>query len=587
MEKSPGILFDEAFSHHEKGLLPEAEAGYRDVLATDPDHAEALHFLGVLLHQKGEFEAAIKSIRHADQLTPGNPTILYNLGVVLQEAGDFEEAEIPYRNVVELSPGHISAWVNLGNLLSDKGAHAEAIECHRNALKLQPDLAEHHLRLGTSLRRVGDIEGAMTQLGVALTLAPDDAGIHSALIETSPLEPGIDFQALAARTREWSRRHAPRDTPPFSGQSKSLEDDSPLRIGFMMTDQIHSLAPRILPPLLEVFQRDPTVYTVCYANRRLSCPRHERSRKASDLWQEIAEIPDGPLYQQIRADQIDILIDLAGHAPGNRLSVVALRAAPVQISWMGAFDGSGMAAFDYLLTDEILLPGTHGSVITELPIHLSRHFVAREAPSDAPPISEPPLGRQGYPTFGCLAPPEMISYPIIQIWSELLHRSPDARLLLVGKGMEDPAIRTRLAGLFTSQGVAPERIRLLQADSESDAFAACRHIDLALDPAPVSSYEGAFRALWMGVPVVTCPGDAPSSRLANSLLHFADIEGSMAGDWGQYIDLALHLVEEKSLLTEVRHKIRPLIQASQIFDHGSFADELLRRLREIHSHSQA
>ena len=236
---------------------------------------------------------------------------------------------------------------------------------------------------------------------------------------------------------------------------------------------------------------------------------------------------------------------------------------------------------DYILTDPFHTPESFDEYYSETPIRLPRDYIPYEPPAYAPEVGPLPMLEAGFPTFGCLNNPTKISFPAIQIWSEILRDVPEARLILKYKGMDDRSVILRIHGLFASQGVSPDRIELLGQTQHRAHLEVFNRIDVALDPFPYSSGLSACEAIWMGVPVVTCPGDTFASRHTLSHLSNAGISGSIAQDWSEYVDLAINLVRNPDELKKVRESMRGQVAASPLCDLDGYAEDFVKAMREI------
>ncbi|MBL9152788.1 MAG: tetratricopeptide repeat protein [Verrucomicrobiales bacterium] len=565
---------------HQQGKLAEAREIYEGILRTQPDHPEALHLVGLVLHQQGENARAAEVLRRAAELQPGNAAYHYNVGVVLQKLGQDPEAEIAYRQAIALDPAMISAWVNLGNLLVDWGHFGEARDCHRNALRLDVNSAEHHVRLARTLRLIGDIDGAVSHLGVAVALDPADDKAHSALLFTSQYEPGLDATELTRRHVAWGARLA-RATPLPPAPARAAADPAPITVGFISADFGNHPVGIFVAPLLERLQKRGEIRTICYNDADKEDEFIRRNRRTASEWRDIANTDDDTVAARMREDGVEILFELAGHTEQNRLPLLARRPAPVQVSWAGYVGTTGLEAIDYLLSDAWQSPDGSEGHYTETLLRFPYDYIGYEPPLYAPDPGPLPLLETGYPTFGCLNNPAKINPLTIRLWSRLLREIPAARLILKYKGMDDPVVRHRILGGFAANGVDPNRIEVMGQTSHVEHLRTFRRIDVALDPFPYSGGLSTCEAIWMGVPVVTCPGEAFASRHSLSHLSNAGITDTIARDGNDYIRIATHLVTHPKDLAARREGLREQVNASPLCDLDAFADDFVRAIQAI------
>jgi predicted O-linked N-acetylglucosamine transferase (SPINDLY family) len=272
-------------------------------------------------------------------------------------------------------------------------------------------------------------------------------------------------------------------------------------------------------------------------------------------------------------DGIDILVDLAGHTAENRLLVFARKPAPVQITWLGYPNTTGMPVMDYRLTDEIAdPPGEAGHYHSETLIRLPDGFLCYSPPDDAPEVSGLPARQSVRITFGSFNNLPKINEAVIALWSRLLLQVPQSDLLLKSKQFADAHVRQRFLDLFTSHGIAAERITLQpRVPSTAGHLALYDRVDIGLDPFPYNGTTTTCEALWMGVPVITLRGDRHAGRVGASLLTRVGLKELIAESEAHYIEIGKKLARDLDGLEELRTDLRARMQASTLCDGQSFA----------------
>lgn len=566
-----------ALSLHQAGDHDGAGEVYEEILGMDPGHEEALHLYGLLLHQRGESEAGLGRIRSALERQPANAVYLYNLGVILQELGRDGEAADAYRKCLGINPDNASAWVNLGNLLADHGHFGEALEAHRNATKLLPEDLENHLRIARDLRLIGDIEGSLALLGEILGQRPDHESAWSAMLFTSQYQPGIDRAELLRRHSAWAARFP----APSASAKRKRTKAAALRVGFLSPDLGNHPVGIFAAPLLERLKNYKDLLTVCFNDRRKIDEYSQRNRAAAGEWHEVAGLADNDLEQKLRDSTLDVLIDLCGHGEGNRLRVLARKPVPLQMTWAGYVGTTGLGAIDHLISDCFQTPEGSEGGYSESVLRLPHDYVPWEAPPYVPDPGPPPLLAKGHPTFGCFNNPTKLTSPTLALWAQLLLRVPGSRLVLKYKGMQDPAVVQRVRGLLAVHGVAPDRVDFLGQSSHVQHLAAFAEIDVALDPMPYSGGISTCEAIWMGVPVVTLPGDTFASRHSLSHLRNAGVGDTIAKDEADYLEIASSLVSDADSLAKRRASMRATISASPLCDLDAFANDFVSALATV------
>jgi predicted O-linked N-acetylglucosamine transferase (SPINDLY family) len=298
------------------------------------------------------------------------------------------------------------------------------------------------------------------------------------------------------------------------------------------------------------------------------------------VWHDTERLPDAALAELIRADHIDVLFDLTGHTCHNRLLVFARKPAPLQITWIGYVGTTGLAAMDYLLADRHHVPAEAERHYCEQVLRMPDGYVCFAPPSEAPPVSPLPALASGQITFGSFNQPAKFSATLIATWSALLRALPDARLMLRYRGLGSPLAAERIHRLFATQGIDARRVLLAGGSSRADLLAAYSQIDVALDTFPYSGGLTTCEALWMGVPVVTCPGATFAGRHALSHLSTVGLTETIAGDGQEYVALAVALARDLQRLAALRSTLRARMAASPLCDGPRFARNLMTVLRD-------
>ncbi|MGO9109004.1 MAG: tetratricopeptide repeat protein [Thermoguttaceae bacterium] len=603
-----------AIQHHQAGRLHAAERIYRQVLEAEPNHAEAIHLLGVIAYQVGNPDEALARYRRALELMPDLAGAHINLGNALRDQGNLDEALDCYRQALELEPDFVGAHYNLGIALKEQGKLNEAVTCDRRALELEPGFAEAHNNLGNALRDQGKLDEAVacyhralelkpnftaaySNLGVAckeqgnldealacyrqaLELKPDFAEVHSNLLFTLQYCAGVTLATLAEAHAEYDRRYA----APLRGaipQHENVHDNHRrLRLGFVSPDLGRHPVGYFLIRVLENLNQEQHE-TICYSDRIINDDLTYRLRAAATQWHDVAGMSDQQLAEQIRADRIDILFDLAGHTAHNRLLVFARKPAPIQITWIGYEGTTGLTAMDYLLADRHVVPEGSQRYYREHVLRMPDGYLCYDSQAAAPPVGPLPVLEKGYVTFGSFNNLAKITPDVVAVWAEILRRSPTSRLVLKYLGLGDPTVKRRYLDLFASRDVTPQRLELLPSSSYAEYLATYHQVDVALDPFPFSGSVTTCEALWMGVPVVTAPFGTFASRHSLSHLSNVGLTETIAHDLDEYVELAVSLAGDLTRLTALRAGLRQRMAASPLCDGKRFATNLASMLHEV------
>jgi predicted O-linked N-acetylglucosamine transferase (SPINDLY family) len=605
---------DTAIQHHQAGRLHQAEEIYRQILNVAPQQVDALHLLGVVAHQTGRNDEALIYIGQALTLNPGqakfhntlaavyralgrlpesigslqqsvalNPNYAEaynNLGMALFQQGQLAEASASLRRAVLLKPDYAKAFTNLGTILRAEGQIAEATTSYRRAVQLQEDLWEAHNGLGNVLKDQGQSDEAIACYKRALQLNPGYHRGSSNLLYALQYSDRITLGELAAAHAGFDRQFGDPLRPEWEPHGNLRDPGRRLRLGFLSPDlHRHPVGYFLVAPLEHL---DPQqAETVCYSDSPDSDDLTARLRAAAATWRDTYTWSDERLASEIRADRIDILFDLAGHTGKNRLLVFARKPAPIQVTWAGYVGTTGLQAIDYILADPFEIPPEAEPHYRERVLRLPTDYVCYDPPEYAPPVSPLPALGKGYVTFGSFNNPAKLGPRTLEVWARILARIPQSRLVLKYKGIDGPELAGRLGAVFAGHGVDPGRVAFLGRSSHADALKHYQDIDIGLDPFPYNGGLTTLEALWMGVPVITCPGETFASR--HSLTHLSNVglTQTIARNLEEYVTLAVSLADDLPGLATVRAGLRKRMASSPVCDGKGFAANLMTLLRDI------
>ena len=473
---------------------------------------------------------------------------------MLRSEGLLAEAAEMLRRVLFANPNHLAARVELGNTLYSQALMNDAIEQYQAALYLNPHLAVVYNNLGIVFQEQGLTDEAIAQYQRALELDPAYAMAHSNLLRCLNFHPDLDNTHLFEAHKSFETLQGSLRGPVTHAFPNSRDPDRQLRIGYLSPDLgNHSVAYFVTA----VFpNHDRSRFKVfCYSDRGKDDESSERIKKGVDVWRKTAGMEDDTLYSLIRGDAIDILVDLAGHTGGNRLPLFARRAAPVQVTWLGYPNTTGLSSMDYRIVDDISDPfGEADKYHSETLVRLPNGFLCFDPPENAPEVSSLPMLRNGFVTFGSFNALAKITDQAIELWSRILVRVPGSRILFKNKCLFDEATRSRLYGRFAAQGISSERIMMIPFTMTTAEHLACYgHLDISLDTFPYNGTTTTCESLWMGVPVVGLMGDRHASRVTASILTLLGLDSLVGKDLDEYVEIAVHLSGRPELL-EVLHK---------------------------------
>ena len=591
-------------THLQRNAADAALTAFRQAQELVPDSAEVLGYVGTAELRLGHLDPAITALRRAVVLDPHFAEAHYNLGIAYERRGLASDAESAWRRSIAANPFYLKPWNNLGILLHQQRRSAEARACLERALaQAGPDArdtAELWNNLATVLEELGDAAASLQAYERAVALAPNDARLRvnlgSALLllgrvgaaqehlaQARTLDPANTAAASCALLSLLYRdgdRLAPKNAAIAWAQSLSVptpvphtnarDPDRRLRIGYVSPDFCeHAVANFIVPVLASHDRGNFEVF--CYAEVRRPDALTGRFRTLvaephADHWRDTVGVSDQALAATIRADGVDILVDLAGHTVGSRLSVFLRKPAPVQMTWIGSAATTGLAQIDYRLTDDLAdPPGRTDDEYTERLLRLPGGFNCYRPIQEAPEAAPLPAETNGHITFGSFNHAAKIGEPAFDVWAELLRRVPDARLVLKHHGLAHPAVREDYLMAFNRRGIESDRVDLLQPVAGwRGHLAAYSRMDIAVDTFPYNGTTTTCEALWMGVPVVTLAGRSHHARVGVSLLTRAGLPELVADSPAAYVDIAARLAADRAALRTLRDGLRGRFTASPV-----------------------
>jgi protein O-GlcNAc transferase len=385
--------------------------------------------------------------------------------------------------------------------------------------------------------------------------------------------PGFDAEALYAEARRWATAHAEALTAQAPAHRNERSPNRRLRIGYVSSDLRQHPVGFFFAPVFTHHDKQ-AFELIGYAGVRHPDALTAQCQACADRWHEVAALSDEALAERIRTDCIDILVDLSGHTRGHRLLTFARKPAPVQVTAGGHYDTTGMTAIDYLISDRFHTPPGAERYFSEALIRLPHDYICYGAPEYAPAVSEPPMLKQGYITFGCFNNLAKVTPEVITLWAKILKALPGARLRLQTRELGDSATCARYHALFKEAGVAASRIALHGHIPHRQLLGAYGEIDIALDPFPYSGGLTTCEALWMGVPVITLTGHNFCGRHSTSHLANAGLPELITTTPEAYVTTALALAQDPGRLTSLRQDLRQRVAASPLCDAEGYTREL-------------
>jgi predicted O-linked N-acetylglucosamine transferase (SPINDLY family) len=564
------------------GKPAEAAQFYGQALRLDARSLPCLLGLGVAKLASGDAAGAEAMIRAALRLQPKNADAWGQLAHAQAISGRTAEALESHKKAVECNPKSAPAWQGYGLSLSQQRRAAEALVCFQKALALDPKSAAARHGLAVAMQESHRIPDALREFDTLLAHGPRSLEVMSHRLMTLNYLPEWTRERLFAEhvaygaAAEAEARAWP--SPAFSGQR---DPERRLRVVFISADfREHSVA-YFFEPILRHLDRE-AFEPLLYNDRTPPDAMTGRFRELAAGWRDIAGQVHGVVAEKLRADAPDIIVDLSGHTGATRLPLLAARMAPVQVTYLGYPNTTGLRAMDYRFVDAITDPeGDSDAWHTEKLVRFAPTAWVYAPPADAPEPAPAPSVAAGRVVFGSFNNFSKVTDAMLREWAAILGEVPESRLLIKSPGLADPAVAAHVRGRLRAAGCDEARVDLLDvAARTAEHLAMYARIDVALDPFPYNGTTTTCEALWMGVPVVTLCGDRHAARVGASLLQTVGHPEWVATDVAAYRRIAVGLARDEAARVAWRAGARDTLRRSVLFDQAGQAARFGAALRE-------
>ncbi|MBA4368670.1 MAG: hypothetical protein C0403_13650 [Desulfobacterium sp.] len=578
----PDGCYNMANSYKKLGMFDQSILWYEAAIQIRPDHAESFNNMGNAYATLNKWENAMECYQKALVIFPDYPEALYNLAHGCQFRGKIKEAVFLYQKTLAINPEYAEVYNNIGNIFKDLGMISDAVTCYRKVLSLKPDFLEAINNMGNCFLNMGQHDEAVKYYRTALAIEPDSSTACSNLLYSLNFQEGLDENQVFKEHWTWGMQQTKTVKPLELPKPVICSPDRCLRIGYVSPDfRDHSVA-CFIEPLIMGHDRS-FFQVVCYSDASVTDLVTERLKSRAGQWWDICGLSDIAAAERIRQDRIDILVDLAGHTANNRLGVFARKPSPIQLSYLGYPNTTGLPAIQYRITDSWAdPPGMTDHLYTENLIRLSSGFLCYQPKVEISINSKVQTSSNGTLTFGSFNQRAKITPHVISVWARILSQVPHAEMILKSKAYQDDKVQKQIIDDFSRHGIAPERIKFLSHQaSDTDHLNSYQNIDISLDPFPYNGTTTTCDALWMGVPVITLAGKTHVSRVGVSLLSSINRKELIADSEDEYIRKSIVLGKNPEQIQEYRNSLRPAMLGSSLMDRKKFCATFEKALKEI------
>jgi predicted O-linked N-acetylglucosamine transferase (SPINDLY family) len=562
----------------ELGRHEEAAQAFERAVALKPGLADAHNGLGNALTKLARYKEACEAYKRAIALKGDFFEAFLGWGTALREMGQLKAARAAYEQALLLKPDDADAHGQLGRALKELGESRLAIEHLERALAAKPKLADALCDLGGELFVWGRYDEGRARYEAAMRVLPEASFPWSGLLFSLHYAPEVTAAELAALHRRFGERFETPLRGHWQSHDNAPDPERPLRVGFVSGDFRRHPVGYFMVEVMEALDRAHYL-PYLYANQGHEDDYTARFKACARVWREVKGMDDDALAAQIRADGIDILIDLSGHTAGERLMVFARKPAPVQVSYLGYPDTTGLAAMDYLLGDRWMLPVAEAHLRSEhgwwLP-DTALCFMPPDLPVSVGPL---PAVTNGHVTFGCLNKADKVNAQVLECWARILGAVPGSRLLLQSKHYGDPQFATQCRARLAALGIDASRVELVGRLSWREHMETYNRVDIALDPFPYNGTTTSVEGLWMGVPLLSLKGDRLVAHMGESILANAGLMEWIAADEDDYVARAVAFAADLQGLSALRAGLRERLLSSPLCDAPRFARHFEAALR--------
>ncbi len=581
-------LRQQALDHLNNRRFEQVAELLQPLLMHTPPDWKALNLLGNCELEQQRYDHALSFYQQAYEQVPDSYFVNHNIGNVLLKLDRAQDA-LPYlykaaevdpkaaltrrflvdalfklkrwKDAIEqcevlyqLEPNAVNAC-DIGHAYHESDQMAKARDWWLSVLPLYEEHSPLHSHIGGVLYATGFIDEALKHYQRATQLLPEEGVIRSNYVMMLNYTEHPHSSILQAHKNWINTQQDLLGTPPMP--ARHIARDRKPRVGYVSPDfHNHPVGQLIIPALLlhDSSRFDFYIFKSGTDDDNLTQQLRDHF---GDRFVECGTMDTYELLDCIRAHDIDILIDLSGHTGGNRLSVFARRAAPIQMTYLGYPNTTGLDTMDYRITDNYADPqGIAEFQHSEIPLRMDAPFLCLQEPSVLPPITTQPALTNGFITLSCFNNLAKVSGFTLNMWAEIMQQLPTAKLIIKAAPLRDPVLMEEQKTRFKSHGIDPDRVTFHARMAFWDHMALYNHIDLALDPFPYNGTATTIEAIWMGVPVLTLAGGNHVSRVGNSIMRSLGLEAFVASNRADYIERCIFFAHHPEIIARVRMHLR-------------------------------
>lgn len=569
----PAAYFNMANALVASNRLIDAIASYDQALLINASFVDALVAKGNVHGDLKDFESSVTCYRKAIQIEPNYAEVWLNLGQTYRSLGRMSEALECFNMVLKLSSDSPGLHHSIGLAYKGLDRLNDAADSFKKAVSLQPGYATAQIDLANTYRELGDIGKAIEIARSVIALAPNESGAWSLLFFCLSDSEEIDKQTLFAEHRRFGEHFEPQFQSSWRPHQNLRDTERVLQVGVVSGDLSNHAVASFFEPILLHFLKLPTLSIHIYETSGREDDVTRRIKAQVKHWNDVEMLSADTLANLIRQHRIDVLIDLSGHTPANRLLTFARKPAPIQMSWIGYAGTTGLKSIDYYVGDRYFLPfGEYDDLFTEKILRIPANAPFQPAPH-APEVNDLPALKNGYVTFASFNRIDKIGRSVVRLWSSLLRGVPNSKMIIAGMPLGGSF--DHLIIWFAEEGIQEDRLEFHRRSGMADYLKMHHRVDICLDTFPYGGGTTTCHALWMGVPTLTLAGGTPTAGAGRSILLHLDLDNIFcANDQVEFNNKGLWCVENLDYLQKLRHMLRDRFHKSALSQPSTVAGGL-------------
>jgi protein O-GlcNAc transferase len=534
------------------------------------------------LSKTNQTELALNTLVELDHLKPNDAVILSNIGLTLTALLRYEEAVTYLQRAVNIQPNYAIAQFNLGLAYFSDGNNEQAKYCYLKAINIDPQFMQPRQNLGRILLDEGQVDEAQQIFEEILRYEPSDLRVQGNVIFMQYSRYPLDLQRIETMTQRFAQT-IEQDAVMLQQNTAQLQRRKPLIIGFVSGDlREHPVGFFLESTLAQInanSELSSQLTLVAYSNRPSDDEYAHRLQAEFDLWHRVESWQDDQLAEQIRRDQIDVLIDLSGNTDYHRLTAFAKKPAPLQVSWLGYFGSTGLSSIDYVLADPVCVPVDEARWFSEKIWRLPHLRYCFSIPTDAPDVSSPPCLQSPTIVMGCYQVSSKMNEGVLKCWANILKACPNVRLRIQSIDFVREILKNQFIAHLEKANIDIERVDLVGKMSRRAYLASYAEVDILLDTFPYPGGTTTAEALWMGVPTLTLALPSMLGRQGEALLVNAGLSDWVAHNEEEYVEKAITWgsagAQQRQELAKLRAALREQVRLSPVFDAKQFAQDFV------------